>query len=125
MKAPYPLGSTRRNSFPEWVTVAVIPAPAGVVNSYAVDAPKHMESRQCPAFLLQELRSYTFAWDLPEGERHSATVLEDAPFETRVTAAEFDGGDLSPADELSNYRGADFAVQKREQPDVPSGSTAS
>jgi hypothetical protein len=87
-----------------WVTVQVVPLPAGWHNVYA--APEqHIEqhTEPCPALLLQELRA-----TMRDAHTHGARgqwTSEREPFDTRVVFATFLVGGLVPVQVVDGYLG--------------------
>lgn len=80
----------------EWETVAVTALPPGWFNVYK-DEGKQLIT-PCPALLLQEARAVS---DDPTG---SVKTVHEPPYETRVVFADFESGELYPANDLGNYQ---------------------
>jgi len=90
-----------------WETIAVTALPPGWRNRYRDDDGTHHET-PCPAILLQEDRGTTKAWDELQGDgqpprRRSHFTAAEPPYETRAVFADWDGGELCPANDASNY----------------------
>ena len=96
---------THRWTRANWVTTNFIPTP-GWTNTFTTDDGQTF-SPPCPGVLVQELRSVTRYRQAPDinGEPvvTSSTFECEAPFDTRVVAADIEFGYLEPVVDVGNY----------------------
>lgn len=96
---------TRRWTRDNWVTTNFIPTP-GWTNTFTTDDGQAFSS-PCPGVLVQELRSVTrYRRDTGNDGEPVVTSSEserEAPYDTRVVAADIEFGYLEPVVDVRNF----------------------